>query len=308
MIELVKSIENANCITHNGTMHADEVFATAFLSMYLKDVKVCRVSNVNVTELKDDIMVYDVGRDRFDHHQEDALKRENGITYSSFGLLWNEFGKEYLKQQNIENIDEVFAGVDKDFVEMIDAIDNGIFPKIEASYKVKTLSDVIKLFNPSYQSEEIEDNQFIKAVTVAKLIFEEEILQIIGKVKAKQKILNLIENNKNNYLLLDEYLPYEETILNSETANNIYFVIFPSNRGGYAIKTIPKSTEDKTFRMEIPKQWAGLIDEELEQVSGIKGLTFCHNNRFILSCQNEEIAIKTVKKIIEMQEIEILTN
>ena len=308
MIELVKSIENANCITHTGTMHADEVFATAFLSMYLKDVKVCRVSNININELDENIIVYDVGRGKFDHHQEDALKRENGITYSSFGLLWKEYGKKYLEQQNIDYIEEVFNGIDKDFVEMIDAIDNGVFPKIEAGYKVKTLSDVIKLFNPSYQSDEIEDNQFVKAVTVAKLIFEEEILQIIGKVKAKIKILNLIENNKNNYLLLDEYLPYEETILNEEKANNIYFTIFPSNRGGYAIKTIPKSTEDKTFRMEIPKQWAGLIDEELEITSGIKGLTFCHNNRFILSCKDKETAINTVEKILEMQEIEILTN
>lgn len=301
MIELVNNIENANCITHNGTMHADEVFATAFLSMYLKDAKICRVSNININEIAENKIVYDIGRGKFDHHQEDAKQRENGITYSSFGLLWSEFGKQYLQEQNIENYEEVFNAIDKDFVEMIDAIDNGVFPKIEADYKVKTLSDIIKLFNPSYASNQLEDNQFTKAVTVAKLIFEEEILQVIGKVKAKAKILNLLENNQNNYLLLDEYLPYEETILNTETANNICFVIFPSNRGGYAIKTIAKSTEDKTFRMEIPKEWGGLVNEELESVSGIEGLTFCHNNRFILSCKNKETALITINKIIEIQ-------
>ena len=32
MITLVKDIKEANGITHNGTMHADEVFSTAFPS------------------------------------------------------------------------------------------------------------------------------------------------------------------------------------------------------------------------------------------------------------------------------------
>ena len=36
MIKIVKRQEDANCITHSGTMHADEVFATAFLENLLK--------------------------------------------------------------------------------------------------------------------------------------------------------------------------------------------------------------------------------------------------------------------------------
>ena len=42
MIKIVKRQEDANCITHSGTMHADEVFATAFLENLLKDIKVFR--------------------------------------------------------------------------------------------------------------------------------------------------------------------------------------------------------------------------------------------------------------------------
>ena len=40
MMKLVNDIKEANCITHSGTMHADEIFATAFLDLYLKDLKV----------------------------------------------------------------------------------------------------------------------------------------------------------------------------------------------------------------------------------------------------------------------------
>ena len=86
MVRVVHNINEANCVTHSGTMHADEVFATAFLELYLKDVSVYRTKSVDLTKIPDNILVYDIGRGKYDHHQEDALKRDNGITYSSFGL------------------------------------------------------------------------------------------------------------------------------------------------------------------------------------------------------------------------------
>ena len=296
MISFVKNIRDANCITHSGTMHADDVLATAFLELYFGDVKLFRTTSVNFDEVDSNALVYDVGRRKFDHHQVDALKRENGITYCSFGLLWKEFGKDFLKKRNIEYIDEVFEGIDKDLIEGIDADDNGIFPKIEADYKVKTTSSIVKLFNPSFNSDEDESEQFLKAEALAKMIFEEEILYINGKVIAAKKVECLLKNRnkEKKYLVLDEFLPYEETLLNVEDANNILFVAYPSNRGGYAIKTVPKSLEDRTARMDFPEEWAGLCNEELENVSKINGLKFCHLGRFIVSCANKEVVYKVL--------------
>ena len=71
MIVLVKDIKEATCVTHSGTMHADEVFATAFLDLYLKDIKVCRTLNINEIE-NENVIIYDIGRGKFDHHQLDA--------------------------------------------------------------------------------------------------------------------------------------------------------------------------------------------------------------------------------------------
>lgn len=299
MVRVVKNIREANCVTHNGTMHADEVFATAFLELYLGSVRVYRTSSVNLDEVDSNVLVYDVGRGKFDHHQPDALKRENGITYSSFGLLWKEFGKDFLIKRGIYNVEDVFNGIDKDFIEAIDADDNGFFPKIEAVYKVKTISNMIKLFNPSFESDENESDQFIKAVNVAKSIFEEEILYVYGKVIADKKVFDVISklNNDAKYVILDEYLPYEDTILNNECANSILFVAFPSNRGGYAIKTIAKSNEDKTARMDFPEEWAGLDGEKLAEVSGIKGLRFCHIGRFIVSCDDLDSVYQVFDKL-----------
>ena len=300
MMKLVNDIKEANCITHGGTMHADEVFATAFLEMYLNDIKVYRTMEINPDEFPKDVLIYDIGRGIFDHHQIDALKRENGITYSSFGLLWKAFGLDYLKRREIEQAEDVFEAIEKDFVIAIDADDNGIFPKIETdgTYKIKTLPNIIKLFNPSYQSEDDSNEQFIKAVAFAKIILQEEIKNIIGKTKAKYKVIEHYNKTENNILLLDEYMPYEETLLTIDELKRIDFVIFPSNRGGYNVKTVPKSFEDKTFRKNFPEEWAGLTNEKLEEVTGVLGARFCHNTRFLLSCNSLEVAYQLIDKAL----------
>lgn len=114
MVKIVNNINEANCITHSGTMHADEVFATAFLDLYLEDVKVFRTNNVD--DYSGDALVYDIGRGKYDHHQIDAVKRDTGITYSSLGLLWKEFGRDFLKKYDFSNIEEVWNGIDKDLI------------------------------------------------------------------------------------------------------------------------------------------------------------------------------------------------
>lgn len=297
-MKLIHNIKEAKYITHAGTMHADEVFATAFLDLYNKDIEVMRVSEIEKEKIRKDAIVYDIGRGKFDHHQEDAKVRENGIKYSSLGLLFEEFGKDYLKQEKIEDIDEVYVGMEKELIEAIDAIDNGVFPEIVAPYKVKTISDIIKLFNPSFGSNEKEEEQFIKAVEVAKQIWQETLYSVIGKVKAKKIVLEKIKNEKKDYLELEEYLPYEETLLKTEEGDHLLFVMYPSNRGGYGIKTIKKSLEDKTDRMLFPESWAGLENKELEKVSNIKDISFCHSGRFLVTCKTKEAAYQVLDQLL----------
>lgn len=294
---VVNNINEANCITHSGTMHADEVFATAFLDLYLEDVRVFRTNKVE--NVSSDQLVYDIGRGKYDHHQLDAEKRDNGITYSSLGLLWREFGRDFLRKYNYSNIEEVFNGIDKDLIEGIDADDNGFFPKVEANYKVKNLPSIIKIFNPSFDSGENEKDQFIKAVKLAKMIFEEEVIYVNGKVISDKKVTDIINNSdvSKGYLYLEEYIPFEDAIFNHSEGDKILFVAYPSNRGGYAIKTVSKNSGDRTSRKLFPEEWAGLQGKELEEVSGIPGLSFCHTGRFIVNCSSFE-AMTSVLNIV----------
>ena len=85
-MELVKDIYEANCITHSGTMHADDIFSTAFLDLYIGNVKVFRTTNIPL-DIDKNVIVYDLGRGKFDHHQEDALKMKLSLNRMAMELV-----------------------------------------------------------------------------------------------------------------------------------------------------------------------------------------------------------------------------
>ena len=93
-IKLTKNINEANCITHSGTFHADEIFATLILSKILPEIVLIRIPEL-VEKPNESALVYDIGAGKYDHHQLGGNgQRPNGIKYAACGLIWKEFGKK----------------------------------------------------------------------------------------------------------------------------------------------------------------------------------------------------------------------
>lgn len=123
-IQLTKEIDNANCITHSGKFHVDDVISTIFLSKLKKNIILIRVPTIKNINIENKI-VYDIGFGEFDHHQKNRNgQRKNGIYYSSIGLLWNKFGKKYLESLKVRNVDKTFQYIDQELIQYIDATDN----------------------------------------------------------------------------------------------------------------------------------------------------------------------------------------
>lgn len=38
-----------------------------------------------------------------DHHQDDKVRRDNGIAYSSVGLIWRDYGIQILEKLGIQD-------------------------------------------------------------------------------------------------------------------------------------------------------------------------------------------------------------
>lgn len=156
MIKTTINPEFANACTHGGIFHADEVVASVILAKYhamyfeSNEFVVCRTFKVP-EDLNPDAIVYDIGGGQFDHHQRGGNGcRENGVPYSSAGLIWREFGPKLVA--NTQNPDLVWKIVDRNIIQGIDAVDNGTLPKPDYPAEALSISRAISLFNPSWDS------------------------------------------------------------------------------------------------------------------------------------------------------------
>ena len=300
-IEIIKESDKADLITHSGNFHADEVFATVVLSKLIdkENITLCRISAITQNEKG---IVYDIGYGEYDHHQPGGNgERLNGVKYAAFGLIWKAFGKEYLKSINATNIDDVWEAIDKKLVQNVDSIDNGQLKiSTQFDFEVITLSNVISMYNSNWDDEnENQDEQFLKALDLANNIFERIVKNAISKMNAKEKIEMSIKKSKNHILVLDEFMPWKEFLLESENGKDILFAVFPSNRGGYNVYAVPKELGSFESRKLFPESWAGLKDEDLQKVSGVETATFCHTNRFLSVAKSKEDAIKLAEIAIK---------
>ena len=130
----MKSIPDKG-FTHAGQFHSDDVFSTAFLRILNPAITVER--GFEVPEDFDGI-VYDIGRGRFDHHQLDKEVRENGCPYAAFGLLFREFGPDFIGEEEAKRFDE-------DFIQPLDESDNTGCSNV--------LAKIIGEWNPSWDSD-----------------------------------------------------------------------------------------------------------------------------------------------------------
>ena len=279
-----------NGITHSGVFHGDDVFATAFLRIIKSDIKISRTFKVPDNIDESTTVVYDIGGGRFDHHQKDGNGcRENGIKYSSFGLLWNEYFDQ------IPNMDpETAQRISDDFIQSIDAQDNGQMNfGNELDFRPFTISSAISTFNPNWDDKNIcYDVNFAEAVTCAEKILRNIIAQYISKKNAENIVNDAVKERKDKLIILPQFCPWQDHVISNPDANDCLYVIFPSDRGGWNIQAIPASLGSFSMRKPLPKEWWGLTNEKLEEVSKVKGVTFCHANGFLASGATKEVCIE----------------
>lgn len=270
--------------THNGNFHADDVFSVAALKSIFPSFKLVRTRDLELIA-KSDIVIdvggeYDPDADRFDHHQRGgAGERENGIPYSSFGLIWQKYGVEICGgSQDIAN------AVDAGLVSTIDAIDCG---HVEGIYEGISLSQTISMFNPTWQEDSNFDACFDEAVDFAARLLKRFIASANGGISAKAIVAKAIDDAEDpRVIVLEKYTPWKRTV--HALSEEALYMVYPSQTGQWRIQTVPVELGSFEDRKPLPKQWAGLSDNELQEVTGIDDAMFCHNGLFIAGAESFE--------------------
>ncbi len=274
--------------THNGNFHADDVFSIAALKKVFPSFNLIRTRDLDVIA-KADIVVdvggqYDPDKGRFDHHQRDgAGQRENGIPYSSFGLIWKKYGLEICHgDQDVTN------AVDTGIVSTIDAIDCG---HVEGVAEGISLSQTISMFNPSWQENGDFDECFNEAVALASRILERFIVSANGGVKAKEIVAKAIENAKDpRVIVLEKFTPWKRTV--HALSQDALYMVYPSQTGQWRIQTVPVEPGSFEDKKSLPESWGGLSDNALKDATGIDDAMFCHNGLFIAGAESFESVMK----------------
>lgn len=293
----------SHLVTHSGGFHADELLSTVILSRLYPEAELVRTRDKSWITPAEGRIIYDVGGEFdagagiFDHHQRPNPLRPNGQPYSSFGLIWAEFGRDYLRAQAVpeKDLEQVHAAFDEDFVRPVDLLDNGAVDTAEAGplFAGLTLPVLLESLKPVFddRSEGADDTAFHAALTVARAIVEARIRHKAAKLRAADVVLTAIKDAGTGRVLeLPMGMPFRGAVERAG-ADHLLFVVHPRN-SDWALTTI--RTGDDTFetRADLPAAWAGLTDAALEQASGVEGAKFCHNARFLAIADSRDAILK----------------
>lgn len=226
-----------------------------------------------------------LGCGEFDHHQKSRNgQRNNGIYYSSIGLLWKRFGREYLKKLEVKSIDKTFEYIDKELIQYIDATDN-----MQTEYLENKISpDFVKLCNPEWNENISEDEAFINALKLADGFWKVYIKHAIAEVEAIEIILEKIEKCKKSYLIFEMEMPYRKAMKYNKN-ENVKYIIFKSKREGYDIRTLIDCCK---FKDEITQATDINISRKLTEIDD---LIYVDVHGKLCCTKTLESAIKLVK-------------
>lgn len=136
---------------------------------------------------------------------------------------------------------------------------------------------------------------------LAEVVFDNTLASTIAKAKAEQIVEEAIEKAEEHIMVLNQFVPWQEYIFSSTSpkADEIQFVVFPSNRGGYNWQCVPDGLGSFGQRKSVPKEWKGLRDADIQKVTGIDTATFCHPAGFIGGAETFADAYALAKKAVE---------
>ncbi len=300
-------------VTHDGSFHTDDIFAAATLSIYLEkqgeEFEIIRTRDEKVIAGADYVFdvggIHDTRMNRFDHHQVGGAGRrvpskvEGGavIEYSSFGLIWKKFGVELCGSQKASDV------VDIRLVAPVDAGDNG-FDLATNTYDVSpyVIQHAFSAFRPTWREEDLKDSaMFLKCVAIAKEILSREIVQANDGVLAEELVVAIYNKTQDKrIIILDKHYPFEHTLSNFPEPLFVVCVRI-DDKGGetWGAKAIRQDQSSFKNRKNFPKLWAGLRDEELQNVSGVRDAVFCHRGLFLAVAKSKEGAIKLAQIAVE---------
>jgi uncharacterized UPF0160 family protein len=270
---------------HSGPFHADEVFAYALLRIFLgRELELVRTRDPAIIARAD--LAIDVGgeyepsRGRFDHHQR---AYRGPLSSAGMVVLW-------LAQSG--KIAAGFAAqLRKDWVEYIDAVDNG---RRQPTSGVPCIATIVAALGEQAQSPDEFDARFVEAVAMCEGIVRGLCANERRNHEASsavQEAMRRAEAAGSRVVAFDRHYKWKRAYFEHGGARHpTDYVLFPDEEGSWRLLGIPAEDGSSRLKRPLPAAWAGLVDDALSTVVGVAGAQFCHKNRFVAVFASEAAA------------------
>ncbi|XP_039602746.1 UPF0160 protein MYG1, mitochondrial [Polypterus senegalus] len=328
--------------THNGTFHCDEVLACFLLKQLpeYQDAKIIRTRDPKLLAECD--VVVDVGgefeseKHRYDHHQrsfnetfQSLCPEKRWVTkLSSAGLVYLHFGHRILTQllegtaADDQAVQVLYDKLYENFVEEIDAIDNGISQfDGEPRYAMTTnLSARVGHLNPRWNDmDQDTESGFQKAMEMVGKEFRDRLdfyfkSWLPARSLVEEAIRKRTEVDASGEIVVFSKggCPWKEHLLNLEkelvVEPPIKYVLFADQNGQWRVQCVPDGLNTFENRLSLPEAWRGLRDEKLSTISGIPGCIFVHSGGFIGGNQTKEGALEMARRALKEAAVSNGTN
>ncbi|KAI7867967.1 metal-dependent protein hydrolase [Spinellus fusiger] len=303
--------------THSGHFHCDEALAVWMLRQTdaFKDASLVRTRDPAKLAEADVVVdvggVYDPSQHKYDHHQRgfvETFDEKHSTKLSSAGLVYKHFGREVIanltsKPENSEEIETIYQKIYNDFIEALDANDNGIsaYPSdLTPLFKESptSLPSRVGQKNPAWNEELTDpeiDARFVEASNMAGGELKDHIHGLTSSwLPARSLVVDALEHRNEVHLsgrilALEQSCPWKEHLMDLENERgltgdkSILYVLYPESKpeGNWRIQCVPTRPTGFENRKSLPESWRGFRDGELSQISSVEGCIFVHAGGFI---------------------------
>ncbi|NCF71085.1 MAG: MYG1 family protein [Chlamydiales bacterium] len=279
--------------THNGRFHADEVTACALLLYFdiIDRDKIYRTREPSILESCEFICdvggIYDPDKKLFDHHQASYQG-----TLSSAGMILL-----FLKEQSVIS-EAIFNLLNDNLIKGVDAHDIGLTQPREGHAE---FSLIVSNFVPvSYTfTEQEEKDAFNQALDFVLGHLDRMIKRHEFVSSCRPKVEKAMQE-ASDCLVFHEALPWIESFFElGGEEHPAKFIIMPVG-DLWKLRGIPPNLKNRMqVRQLLPEKWAGLLENELAEISGIEGGVFCHKERFISMWKNLDSAKQALHYVLK---------
>ena len=231
-----------------------------------------------------------------------------------------------------EEVDILWKKVYEDFIEALDAHDNGI--SVYDPSETKTLQkrfydggiglgslvgdlnanfeDLSPTIKPE-EAQEFEDARFLQASSLMGSSFLRKLQYyhrawLPARTLVRQTYVARKDYDaKGRVMLFPRDCPWKDHLYTLEAEKpgeeKVLYVVYPESEhegAKWRVQAVSVSKDSFESRKPLPDNWRGVRDDQLSEVSGIEGCIFAHASGFIGGNKTREGALEMAEKAIEL--------